>query len=140
MQMPHRKTAVASKVKTIVLTSSLVIIATSLAATAALADVSGFIENDTHYRDGRGLSKVRNTFQLEYSKDLGAKGIFSEVNFNTTLRATYDAVYDLRDKEWGDNAGGPINMQQTYGFPFAPEVPFGPANDPGPTPPPSARA
>jgi hypothetical protein len=142
MQMPHRKTAVASKVKTIVLTSSLVIIATSLAATAALADVSGFIENDTHYRDGRGLSKVRNTFQLEYSKDLGAKGIFSEINFNTTLRATYDAVYDLRDKEWGDKAGGPITMQQTGGQtpppPWGPgavfpalDVPFGP-NTTGP--------
>jgi hypothetical protein len=142
MQRLHRKTAVGSKVKTIVLTSSLAIIATSLAATAALADVSGFIENDTHYRDDRGLSKVRNTFQLEYSKDLGAKGIFSEINFNTTLRATYDAVYDLRDKEWGDKAGGPITMQQVGGPtpppPWGPgavfpalDVPFGP-NTTGP--------
>ncbi len=130
MQRPQRKTAVGSKVKTLFLTGFLAIIVTSFAATAALAGVSGFIENDTHYRDERGLSKVRNTFQLEYSKDLGAKGIFSEINFNTTLRATYDAVYDLRDKEWGDKAGGPITMEQIGGPPTgapAAQVPFGSA-------------
>lgn len=128
MQMPHRTTVLGSKVKTVLLTGLLAIIATSLGVTAAWADVSGFIENDTHYRDDRELSKARNTFQFEYSKDLGAKGIFSEMRFNTTLRATYDAAYDLNDDEWGDKAGGPVMIQNIGGNgPLAPatEVPFG---------------
>jgi hypothetical protein len=124
MQLPQRKTAVSSKVKTLFLAGFMAIIATSLGTATAWAELSGFIENDTHYRDDRGLSKVRNTAQLEYSKDLGAKGLFSEINFNTTLRATYDAVYDLRDEEWGDKAGGPVNMQQVGGQ--TPPPPWGP--------------
>ncbi len=117
------------------LASLLAVLALTLGSTSALAgaspaDVSGFIENDTHYRhtDSRGLSQVRNTFQLEYSKNLGAKGIFSALKFNSTLRATYDGVYDLNDDEWGKNAGGPIMIENIGGGgPLAPatEVPFG---------------
>jgi hypothetical protein len=99
---------------------------TLAAASPVRAEVSGFIENDTHHRytDDRGLSKLRNTVQLEYSKDLGSKGIFSEVSLNTTLRATYDGVYDLNDDEWGDKAGGPITLEQAGGP--TPPPPFGP--------------
>lgn len=128
MQMSHQTTVLGSKVKTMLLTGFLAVMATSLGATAAWADASGFIENDTHFRDGRGLSKARNTVQFEYSKDLGAHGIFSEMRFNTTLRATYDAAYDLNDDEWGDKAGGPVMIQNIGGGgPLAPatEVPFG---------------
>lgn len=136
MQMHHRTVSPGSKIKALFLTSFMVVVAMLLYVSNVWADVSGFVENDTHYRytDNRGLSKARNTFQLEISEDLGAKGIFSELKFNTTLRATYDAVYDLNDDEWGRNAGGPINMQQSAGGPFPSEVPFGPGYNgpPGP--------
>lgn len=74
-------------------------------------EVNGFVENDTHVRfHGQGLSKMRNTLQLEMAKDFGDLGIFKNFAFNGTLRATYDAVYDLNDDEWGENAGGPIEF------------------------------
>jgi hypothetical protein len=34
--------------------------------------------------------------------------------FRGILRATYDGVYDLNDKEYGKNAGGPVNMTNSY--------------------------
>ena len=95
----------------------------SSAVVAAPAEINGFIENDTHYRDGRGLSKFRNTLQLEMNKDLGQRGIFSNITVNGTFRATYDGVYDLNDSEWGDKAGGPIMLQDTLLPP--PSVPHG---------------
>lgn len=73
--------------------------------------INGFVENDTHVRfHGQGLSKARNTVQLEISKEMEDVGIFSDFKFNTTLRASYDAVYDLNEDEYGDEAGGPISF------------------------------
>ena len=37
-------------------------------------DVSGFMENVTHYRDDYGLSKVRNTLQLGIRQGLWRSG------------------------------------------------------------------
>ena len=87
---------------------------------AAPAEISGFIENDTHHRESRGLSKFRNTLQLEAYKDLGARGVFSNVSLNGTFRATYDGVYDLNDDEWGKHAGGAILLQDTASGGFVP--------------------
>ncbi len=91
----------------------------------------GYIENATYQRfHGVGLSKIRNTGQVEVSKDFGAVGLFSSFSFNGTLRGTYDAVYDVNDDEFGDNAGAPISF--TSGGvpagvlgPGAPAVPAG---------------
>ncbi|WP_273134296.1 DUF1302 family protein [Marinobacter vinifirmus] len=58
-----------------------------------------------------GLSKFRNTLQLELEKKAGDVGIFSNVGFNATLRGSYDGVYDLNDDEYGRNAGGPVQLQ-----------------------------
>jgi hypothetical protein len=69
-------------------------------------DTAGFIENATYYRDGPGLSKVRNTAQFEFSKLFGKRVGLSNFRISGTLRGTYDAVYDLNDDEWGENAGG----------------------------------
>lgn len=69
-------------------------------------DTAGFVENATYYRDGPGLSKVRNTAQFEFSKNFGKKFGLSNFRLSGTLRGTYDAVYDLNDDEWGDKAGG----------------------------------
>ena len=92
------------------------------AATAALAapsvsasetEVAGFVENATYYRETRGLSKFRNTAQLEFSRQLNGGGFWSQASLHGTLRATYDAVYDLNDDEFGANAGGPINLESS---------------------------
>ncbi|MDD3519490.1 MAG: hypothetical protein PHQ14_14170 [Chromatiales bacterium] len=78
-------------------------------------NVHGYVENATHMRDGRGASKVRNTAQIETKKDFGAKGAFSSITMSGVFRATYDAVYDLNDDEFGDAAGGSIMMESIGG-------------------------
>ena len=84
-------------------------------------EISGFIENATYVRHRRGLTKFRNTLQLEGTKILGDVGAFTEVTVNGTFRATYDGVYDLNSDEFGDGAGGSINLEdQVVG-----SVPFG---------------
>ncbi|WP_431474515.1 DUF1302 family protein [Marinobacter sp. KM021] len=72
---------------------------------------NGYVENATYGREGVGLSKFRNTLQLEAQKRAGDMGIFSNVRFNAILRGSYDGVYDLNDDEYGRNAGGPIQLQ-----------------------------
>lgn len=74
-------------------------------------EISGFVENATYFRDEVGLSKFRNTLQLEGEKILGNIGAFSEVSINGTFRATYDGVYDLNSDEYGDGAGGSITLE-----------------------------
>ncbi len=74
-------------------------------------DTAGFVENATFTRQDVGLSKMRTTGQFEFSKDFGKKLGLSNFRVTGTLRATYDAVYDLNDDEFGDNAGGPRSFQ-----------------------------
>ena len=74
-------------------------------------DTAGFVENATYYRDGPGISKFRNTVQFEFSKELGERMGLSNFRVSGTLRGTYDAVYDLKDGEFGDNAGGPRQFE-----------------------------
>ncbi len=69
-----------------------------------------YYENHTAGREGAGLSKFRNTLQSEMSKNLN-----DGWRFRGILRATYDGVYDLNDKEYGKNAGGPVNMTNALG-------------------------
>jgi len=83
---------------------------------ASDVDVAGFVENATYFRNDYGLSKFRNTAQLELSKNLADAFENSSVRFNATFRATYDGVYDLNDDEWGDHAGGAITLENgTFG-------------------------
>lgn len=87
-----------------------------LMATTAIAqdgewDTAGFVENATYYRDGPGLSKARNTGQFEFSKDFGKNFGFNNFRVSGTLRATYDAVYDLNEDQYGDDAGGSRKFQ-----------------------------
>ncbi|MBQ0725544.1 MAG: hypothetical protein KBT51_09135, partial [Cycloclasticus sp.] len=86
-------------------------------------EISGFVENATYIRNDVGLSKFRNTLQLEGTKILGNIGAFSEVSINGTFRATYDGVYDLNSDEYGDGAGGAITLNSTAVLPS--EVPLG---------------
>jgi hypothetical protein len=64
-----------------------------------------YYENHTAGREGAGLSKFRNTLQSEMSKNLN-----DGWRFRGILRATYDGVYDINDKEFGKNAGGSVEM------------------------------
>jgi len=90
-------------------------------------DTAGFVENATHYRETRGLTKFRNTAQFEFSKGFGSKFGASSFKLNGTFRATYDGVYELNDDEFGDNAGGSIMLQNGGVAQFMPTdyVPFG---------------
>lgn len=96
--------------------------------TPTLADedirVNGFYENATYGRQDVGLSKFRNTVQLEGEKRFGDVGLFSNVSINGVLRGTYDGVYDLNDDEYGRHAGGPVQLQNSAAGPGA-TVPHG---------------
>lgn len=76
----------------------------SSASFAAATDYSGFVENATYIRDGVGLSKFRNTAQLEFIKPIETSGSWYNVTLNGVLRATYNGVYDLNDDEFGKDA------------------------------------
>jgi hypothetical protein len=69
-----------------------------------------YYENHTALRDKAGLSKFRNTLQSEMSKNLN-----DGWRFRGILRGTYDGVYDLNDSQYGKNAGGAVNMANSYG-------------------------
>ncbi len=62
-----------------------------------------------------GLSKFRNTLQLEADRKLG-----SGWSFHGVLRGTYDAVYRLNKDQYGASAGGPVMLQQTVGGQLVP--------------------
>jgi len=80
-------------------------------------EIRGFVDNTTHQRIGSraGLSKVRNRGQLELSKFFEPAGPFSELSIHGTLRATYDAAYDLNENTWGKDSGGPVSFQSEGG-------------------------
>jgi len=87
-------------------------------------EVHGFVDSTTHGRLDYGLSKQRMRGQLEFSKYFQPVGPFSEISLHGTLRAAYDAVYDLNDNEFGDGAGGQVTAEST-GVPI-----LGPPNVP----------
>jgi Protein of unknown function (DUF1302) len=80
-------------------------------------EAHGYVDNTTHERLGQraGLSKMRNRGQLEFSKYFKPVGPFSEISLHGVLRASYDAVYDLNDDEYGDKSGGAVNLQSLGG-------------------------
>ena len=73
--------------------------------------VDTFYENDTHTRENVGLTKFRNTIQVEADKDLGGNDTFSKIKIRTKFRGTYDGVYTMNSDKYGKNAGGPIMLQ-----------------------------
>lgn len=86
------------------LTAAIALACASSVCSAAPADISGFAENATYYRDEVGLSKFRNTAQLEIIKPFETSGAWYNVTFNSVLRGTYDGVYSLNDDEFGKNS------------------------------------
>ncbi|MBI2313836.1 MAG: DUF1302 domain-containing protein [Betaproteobacteria bacterium] len=75
--------------------------------------VDTFIENDTHSRRNGGLAKFRNTLQVEADRKLGSAGAFSNLAFHAKLRGTWDGVYQINDDRFGNQAGGPIVLEDT---------------------------
>ncbi|MCX7171587.1 MAG: DUF1302 domain-containing protein, partial [Proteobacteria bacterium] len=77
-------------------------------------------ENDTHYRgkdntgNNVGLSKFRNTLQVESDKKMGNGWAFHSV-----LRATFDGVYQMNKDQYGKSAGSrtasDLKIQNTAG-------------------------
>ena len=85
--------------------------------------VDTFYENDTHVRENTGLSKFRNTVQVEADKDMGGNGTFSSIKFRSKLRGTYDGVYKMNSDKYGKNAGGPITLQNGRpGYDYGPNL------------------
>jgi hypothetical protein len=88
------------------------LLATSLSSYANdPVKINGFVENATSVREDRGLSKFRNTLQLEFSKNLNNFAGFYDISLNATIRGSYDGVYDLNDKEFGAKSGRTINIE-----------------------------
>ncbi|MFZ2627271.1 MAG: DUF1302 family protein [Rugosibacter sp.] len=78
--------------------------------------VDVFYENDTRFRgkdntgNNVGLSKFRNTLQVESDKKLSGGWTFHGI-----FRGTYDGVYQLNKDEYGKNAGGAVNLENSGG-------------------------
>ena len=76
--------------------------------------VDVYYENDTRFRGKDntdrtvGLSKFRNTVQVEADKDLG-----NGWELHGVLRGTWDGVYRINDDQYGKEAGGAITLDST---------------------------
>jgi len=111
-----------------VIASAMLLASLSTTGLAGELEVAGFVENATFVREDVGLSKMRNTVQIELEKAFENSGAFSSVFVSATLRGTYDAVYDLNDKEYGTRAGSNIFLEQVglpadVLFPGQPPIP-----------------
>ncbi|KAB2964234.1 DUF1302 family protein [Zoogloea sp.] len=94
--------------------------------------VDTYYENHTAFR-GRdntgkvvGLSKFRNTMQVEADKKLSSGWVFHSV-----LRGSWDGVYRMNKGQYGEDAGGSIGAQSTLGGTLA-DVPWGSTSPAGP--------
>ena len=75
-----------------------------------------YYENHTAFRDKAGLSKFRNTLQSEMSKNLN-----DGWRFRGILRGSYDGVYDLNKNQYGEKAGGAVELGNALG-PYVPPL------------------
>lgn len=85
-----------------------------LGSSAAPWKVDVYYDNHTaargkdHTGKRVGLSKFRNTLQVEADKELGDDWAFRGI-----LRGTWDGVYRMNKDQYGDSAGGPVMLQST---------------------------
>jgi hypothetical protein len=91
-------------------------------STAEPWNVDIYYENDTRYRgeddtgESVGLSKFRNTLQIEADKKLDGGWRFKSI-----LRGSFDGVHRMNDDQFGRKAGGGILLDSIG----APSVPHG---------------
>ena len=96
-------------------------------------EVRGFFDSSSYFRRSVGLTKQRFQGQLEFAKDFRPSGFFSSFSVAGTLRASYDAVYDING-HYGDNAGGPLVYSAPLNPAFFASLPGGGGFDPTTTP------
>ena len=89
--------------------------------------IHGFLDNTYHHRADYGITKERVRGQIEWSKIFKPTGLFSELSFHGTLRATYDGVYDLNDDTFGKHSGGPVSTTSSGTYVPLP-IGIGPGN------------
>jgi hypothetical protein len=78
------------------------------------------VDEETRVREGVGLSKARTLGQSEMDKTVNPNwGGIETLRFHTTLRASYDAVYELNSGRFGEGAGNAITLQNNNGTPTA---------------------
>lgn len=65
-------------------------------------------ENHTVRREHTGLAKFRNTLQAEFDKRLGNGWAVHGI-----ARGSWDGVYRMNSGEYGNKAGGAVNLQST---------------------------
>lgn len=73
------------------------------------------VDEEVRFRKNVGLNKARTLAQMDADKKLRAEGMFSSLRLHTTLRASYDAVYDLNPTEYGRQAGSSITWNDNAG-------------------------
>lgn len=73
------------------------------------------LDEEVRFRPSTGLSKARTLGQSDIDKTLNSHGLFQSLRLHTTLRASYDAVYDLNSAEYGDDAGSSIRFNNNDG-------------------------
>ena len=85
-----------------------------LGSSTAPWKVDVYYDNHTAFRgkdhtgERVGLSKFRNTLQLEADKDLGDDWAFRGI-----LRGTWDGVHRMNKGQYGNSAGGAVMLQST---------------------------
>lgn len=103
--------------------AALIAAASMVASTVAWAEdygngweVKNSVDEEVRYREAVGLSKDRTQGQSEADKTFSPSwGLVSSLRFHTTLRASYDSVYDLNSHHFGDSAGGAVTFQDRSG-------------------------
>lgn len=95
-----------------------ILAATSLAPAMA-DDLDGWtiknkVDEEVRFRQDVGLSKMRTLGQSDIDKDINTHEFLSALKFHTTLRASYDATYDVNPK-FGANAGGSVQFKNNNG-------------------------
>jgi len=78
-------------------------------------EIKNKVDEEVRFREMVGLSKARTLGQSDIDKTVaGGAGIFSALKLHATLRASYDAVYDI-NPHYGSDAGGAVAFQNNAG-------------------------
>lgn len=114
----------------------ILVLASALPALADDGDgwtIKNKLDEEVRFRQDVGLSKMRSLGQSDIDKKLNGGDAFSSLKVHTTLRASYDATYDVNPK-FGANAGGSVSFKDnmhtttTWGGAAAPWGGLAPGN------------
>ena len=72
------------------------------------------LDEEVRFREDVGLSKMRTLGQSDIDKEINTHETLSALKFHTTLRASYDATYDINPK-FGSGAGGAVVFKNNNG-------------------------